>query len=102
MRQLVAEAIGDRKSGPIFLSPAGRPWKPENLSRTFRKIRDDHGLKKDLVLYLARHEFGTRATEKLGIHAAGTMLGHTQITTTQRYAHADETKLRTQQDSVLD
>lgn len=102
MRQLINEAIGDRKEGRIFLSPTGRPWKPENLSRTFRKIRDDHGLKKDLVLYLARHEFGTRATEKLGIHAAGEMLGHTQVTTTQRYAHADENKLRSQQDDVLD
>ena len=106
MREIVAEAIGDRKSGPIFLSPAGKAWKPENLSRTFRKLRDDHGLQREgsdkLVLYMTRHEFGTKATEKLGIHAAGEMLGHTQITTTQRYAHADENKLRTQQDSVLD
>lgn len=29
------------------------------------------------------------------------MMGHTQITTTQRYVHPDEEKLREQQDDVL-
>ncbi len=101
MRKWVRRGIGDRTEGPIFLSPRGKPWTTARLSQTFRRIRNKHGLKKDLVLYMTRHEFGTLATEKHGIHAASIMLGHTQITTTQRYAHADEDKLRKLQDDVL-
>jgi len=105
LRKILSWAIGDRTEGPIFLTHTGKPWTVPNLSRTFSAIRDRHGLQREgedrLVLYLSRHEFGTKATEKLGIHAASVMLGHTQITTTQRYAHADEDKLREQQDSVL-
>ena len=52
-------AIDRRPAGPIFRSPKGRDWTVENLSGTHRRLRDAAGLPKDLVLYLARHRFGT-------------------------------------------
>jgi len=101
LRRIIERAIGERTEGPIFLSPRGRPWTVGNLSSTFRHLRNKAGLSKDLVLYMTRHEFGTKATEQFGIHAASKFLGHTQITTTQRYAHENEERLRGLQDDVL-
>jgi len=46
---------------PVFLSPKGEPWSVGNLSSTHRRLRDAAGLPRDLVLYLARHRFGTEA-----------------------------------------
>src|SRR5436190_5211626 len=57
---LLDQAIGDRTEGPVFLCPSGRGWRVENLSRTYSRLRDLAGLPKDLVLYLARHECGTK------------------------------------------
>jgi len=99
--KILAWSIGDRTEGPIFLSPRGRSWTVGNLSATYRNLRNGLDLPKHLVVYLARHEFGTRATEKCGIHPTMTMMGHTQITTTQQYVHPDENILREQQDKVF-
>jgi hypothetical protein len=59
--QTLQRAIDHRQTGPVFLSPKGEPWSVGNLSRTHRRLRDAAGLPRDLVLYLARHRFGTEA-----------------------------------------
>ena len=100
--KLVALAIGNRTEGPIFLSPAGKAWSPENLSRTYGRLRNHAGLAKDLVLYLARHECGTELTKRKGIKYAQDVLGHASIKTTQRYAHLDRQDLRDAQDLLDD
>jgi integrase/recombinase XerC/integrase/recombinase XerD len=100
LRDLLDQAIGDRADGPVFLSPAGRAWKVGNLSRTYSRLRDQAGLPKDLVLYLARHECGTKICREKGIEYARRLLGHTNITTTQRYMHLDEKELADAQDLI--
>jgi hypothetical protein len=75
--KLPDRAIGDRAEGPVFLSPSGRAWKVGNLSRTYSRLRDQAGLPKDLVLYLARHECGTKICREKGIEYARRLLGHT-------------------------
>jgi integrase len=100
LRELLDQAIGDRTEGPVFLSPSGRAWKVGNLSRTYSRLRDQAGLPKDLVLYLARHECGTKICREKGIEYARRLLGHTNITTTQRYMHLDENELADAQDLV--
>lgn len=90
---LLAQAIGERQTGPIFLSPAGKAWTVPNLSRTYSRLRDMAGLPRDLVLYLARHECGTKICREKGIEYARRLLGHTNISTTQRYLHLDEAEL---------
>jgi integrase len=99
MAELLREAIGDRQEGPIFLSPSGRPWTPQRLSTIYRKLRNAAGLPRDLCLYLARHEHGTQITRKLGIYKAKIALGHTNINTTQRYAHATDEERAADQDA---
>jgi integrase/recombinase XerC/integrase/recombinase XerD len=98
--ELLDRAIGDRTEGPEFLSPSGRAWKVGNLSRTYSRLRDQAGLPKDLVLYLARHECGTKICREKGIEYARRLLGHTDIATTQRYMHLDEKELADAQDLV--
>jgi len=73
--ELLAQAIGERMSGPIFLSPAGRQWRVGNLSRTYSRLPD---LPRDPVLYLARHECGTKICREKGIEFARRLLGHTK------------------------
>ncbi|MBI3865532.1 MAG: tyrosine-type recombinase/integrase [Planctomycetia bacterium] len=98
--ELLDQAIGTRSEGPVFLSPTGRAWTVANLSRTYSRLRDLAGLPKDLVLYLARHECGTKICREKGIEYARRLLGHTNITTTQRYMHLDENELADAQDLI--
>jgi integrase len=98
--ELLSQAIGDRQAGPIFLSPAGRAWTVPNLSRTYSRLRDLAGLSRDLVLYLARHECGTKICREKGIEYARRLLGHSDISTTQRYMHLDDRELADAQDLV--
>ena len=100
MAELLDQAIGDRTDGPVFLSPVGRGWRVGNLSRTYSRFRDLAGLPKDLVLYLARHKCGTKICREKGIEFARWLLGHTNISATQRYMHLDETELADAQDLI--
>ena len=98
--ELIRQAVGDRKAGPIFLSPAGKIWTVPNISRTYSRLRDMAGLPRDLVLYLARHECGTKICRQKGIEYARRLLGHANISTTQRYMHLDDRELAKAQDLV--
>jgi site-specific recombinase XerD len=84
----------------VFLCPSGRGWRVENLSRTYSRLRDQAGLPKDLVLYLTRHECGTKICREKGIEYARRLLGHTNISTTQRYMHLDDRELAEAQDLI--
>ncbi len=100
LRGLLDQAIGTRTEGPVFLSPAGTAWTVPNLSRTYSRLRDLAGLSRDLVLYLARHECGTKICREKGIEFARRLLGHANISTTQRYMHLDDRELADAQDLV--
>lgn len=96
--RLINRSVGSRTIGPLFLSPRGRQWKPSNLSRTFKELRRQAGLSDDLVLYCARHHKGTTVCRNHGIQAASQVLGHTQLSTTQRYVHLSEQEIADYQD----
>ena len=98
--ELLDQAIGARTEGPVFLSPAGKAWRVPNLSRTYSRLRNDAGLPRELVLYLARHECGTKICREKGIEFARRLLGHANISTTQRYMHLDDRELADAQDLV--
>src|SRR5262249_8684917 len=100
LRKLIRQTIGDRQAGPIFLSPSGNRWTVPNLSRTCSRLRDMAGLPRDLVLYLARHECRTKICREKGIEYARRLLGHANISKTQRYMHLDERELAEAQDLV--
>ena len=84
----------------MFLCPSAHGWRVENLSRTYSRLWDLAGLPKDLVLYLARHECGTKICREKGIEDARRLLGHPNISTTQRYMHLDDSELADAQDLI--
>jgi integrase len=95
------KAIDQRQAGPIFRSPTGRVWTIENLSGTHRRLRNAAGLPKDLVLYLARHRFGTEALRAgVPLKDVADLMGHSSVTTTEIYLHRDVTELAGSQDRV--
>jgi integrase len=100
LAELIEQAIGGRMKGPIFLRRNGRAWSTGTISRAFRRLRNRAGLPKDLCLYLARHEHGTKLCAAAGNKAAAEALGHANISTTQRYVHVTTEQLRRHQDAV--
>ena len=87
--------------GPDFLSPKCEPWTVGNLSSTHRRLRDAAGLPRDLVLYLARHRFGTEALRAgVPLRDAADLMGHASVTTTEIYLHRDLTELAGSQDRL--
>ena len=91
---------GEPQSKPIFLSPSSKAWSVPNLSRSYSRLRDMAGLPRDLVLYLARHEFGTKICREKGIEYARRLLGHSNISTTPRYMQLDDRELADAQELV--
>lgn len=100
LEAILAEAIGDRTTGSIFLAGDGKPWTTQRLSKTYKRLCRRAKLADDLCLYLARHKHATELCEKAGIHATAMALGHSSIQTTMRYVHADDGLLSTNQDLV--
>ena len=96
--ELIEKAIGNRTDGPIYLRANGRPWRTEILSAAFRKARDAAGLRKGLVLYLARHEHATMLyLQTRDLKTVADALGHTQLSTTMRYTRVDGDSLKKSQ-----
>lgn len=87
LRRLLEESVGSRTAGPLFLRANGNPWTTSAVSSAYRAARNAAGLPDDLVLYLTRHEHATelyRNTKDL--KTVGDALGHSNISTTMRYA----------------
>jgi integrase len=58
--------------------------------KQFRELRKRLAIPKDLVLYSARHTFGTDLMESTGnIRLVQKTMGHASLTTTERYIHPD-------------
>jgi integrase len=99
--QTLQKAVDHRQTGPVFLSPKGEAWTVGNLSSTHRRLRDAAGLPRDLVLYLARHRFGTEALRAgLPLKDVAELMGHVSVTTTEIYLHRDVTELAGSQDRL--
>jgi len=78
-----------RKAG-VFPSKRARCGHLTTVAKRFQDARKDAGLPDDLVLYCARHGFGTemyRATKNL--FAVMKAMGHATVATTMKYQHQD-------------
>src|SRR5262245_49372538 len=99
----LAEAIGERTdpAARVFVTTTGNPWTTEGLSAQHRRQRDAAGLDREIVLYLARHRFGTRLIEAgENIKTVADLMGHASGKTTERYVHREVRTLRGKQDQI--
>lgn len=74
----------------IFINPnTGRPYMPDTIQKIWRRAAEDAG--SDITLYQAtRHSVASMAaTSGVSIQIIKEVLGHTDIRTTQKYAHLD-------------
>lgn len=100
---LNAESLDGRTEGHLFLTPNGKPRTVSGLGSVFRRIRTRARLAKDPVVYLTRHEHGTRACELHGIQAAANAPGHSDVrTTSTRHDKKIRRLQRDRQDGLFD
>jgi len=88
VRQALLARYSEQKEGWIFPSKRAGDGHLTTVSKQFEKARKEAGLPNDIVLYCARHGFGTemyRATKIL--FAVMNVMGHTTVTTTMKYQH---------------
>lgn len=72
----------------------GKPWSPHTLSIVFARTAKAAGIA-NLHLHDLRHDFATRLVRRgTPINVVATLLGHATLTTTQRYAHVEDSTLR--------
>lgn len=71
----------------VFCGPAGDPIDDSALRRRYRVARDAAGLP-PLPFHHLRHTFATLAIRGLDPATVQSLLGHSKITTTERYLHA--------------
>lgn len=78
-----------RTSGFVFFDHAPGVWEfTSQVGIQFRKVRKELGWPKKLVLYCARHTFGTEMMKRTkNVFAVMEVMGHTDIKTTQKYQH---------------
>lgn len=69
----------------LFLGPSGRPL--SDVKHFWQSVRRQAGLD-GVRLHDLRHSFASHLVSSgLSLHVVGKLLGHTQASTTQRYAH---------------
>lgn len=70
------------------------------LRRTWLQVRAKAGLE-DVRIHDLRHSFASvGAAAGMGLYTIGALLGHTQASTTQRYAHLSDDPLRRATDAI--
>jgi integrase len=90
MATAIRARIGNKKSGWVFPSKHSASGHLTTVEKQWLQLRKDLSLPRDLVLYSARHTFGTlvySATKNLKITME--VMGHGDTRTTMRYQHPE-------------
>jgi len=88
------EVVPQDKVGWVFPSKRAKCGHLTTVERQFQNAREAASLPDDLVLYCARHGFGTemyRATKNL--FAVMKVMGHAAVTTTMKNQHQEIDKI---------
>ncbi|MCA1714783.1 MAG: tyrosine-type recombinase/integrase [Gammaproteobacteria bacterium] len=89
-------ALLDAPNEPaLFLNPAGQRLSVNSLSWRIRQYLDAAGITKEGACHLFRHTMATAMLDNgADVRHVQEMLGHSDITTTQRYTHVSIGKLK--------
>lgn len=89
----ICPILGDGKS-PLFVGARGKPLQPAVFQRTLRILRRQMGLPESLTPHALRHAFATHLLSRgAELRDIQELLGHSSLSTTQRYTHVDATRL---------
>jgi integrase len=79
-----------RHEGWVFPSKRSASGHLRSICNLFRKARTRAGLPKELVLYCARHDYGTRVVMRTGnLAAVMRTMGHRDVKTAMHYQHPE-------------
>ena len=82
------------KNAPLFLGARGKPLQPAIFQRQLQKLRMMYGLPESTTPHAFRHSFATHLLAEGGdLRAIQELLGHSSLSTTQRYTHVDASRL---------
>jgi integrase len=92
---------GTRHEGWVFLSPRSATGHISSIDRLFRQARAEAGVPKELVLYCARHDYGTRILMRTGnLAAVMKTMGHRDVKTAMHYQHPELEVVRAALDHI--
>jgi integrase/recombinase XerD len=95
LRELRPQLDPGARQEAVLLSRRGRPMTRQALWRLVREAGALAGITKPLFTHLLRHSFATHLIEGgADLRAVQELLGHANMTTTQRYTHVDARRLR--------
>ncbi len=87
---ILRERCGTRQEGWVFPSNRSGSGHLRSIDRLFRQARSEAGLPKELVLYCARHDYGTRVLMRTGnLAAVMRTMGHRDVKTAMHYQHPE-------------
>jgi integrase len=88
--ELLRARCGTRVEGWVFPSKRSAAGHLCSIDRLFREARQQAGLPKELVLYCARHDYGTRVLMRTGnLAAVMRTMGHRDVKTAMHYQHPE-------------
>jgi integrase len=88
--EILRECCGARQEGWVFPSARAAAGHIRSIDRLFREARTKAGLPKELVLYCARHDYGTRILTRTGnLAAVMRTMGHRDVRTAMQYQHPE-------------
>jgi len=83
-------------TAPLFVGARGRVLNPGVVQRQVRRLRALLGLPESATPHALRHSFATHLLAKGGdLRTIQELLGHSSLSTTQRYTDVDVTRLNT-------
>jgi integrase len=88
--KILEDRCANRREG--WVSPSARSVSGHisSIDRLFRQARAKAGLPRDLVLYCARHDYGTRILMRTGnLAAVMKTMGHRDVKTAMHYQHPE-------------
>ena len=79
----------------VFISTTGTPLEPDNITHRFKAFAKAAKLPDDIHFHSLRHSCATLLlAQGVPMHVVKDILGHSQISTTMRYAHPTKQTMR--------
>ncbi|MDR1785102.1 MAG: tyrosine-type recombinase/integrase [Spirochaetaceae bacterium] len=94
-RDAAARAAGGRDRGAVFLNRRGLPLTPRGIRYIVARYSGVEGVNRHVYPHAFRHTFATQMLANgADVRVVQEMLGHSNISTTQRYTHVTTERLK--------